>query len=290
MDKIKQASEEILKSYTQPLINSFGILTNTSLFHTAYTHRLLGFDLSLKLSYSPIPHKARFFSDSVLACSLKSDDSLTYFYVYVESAATIFGPTGKTRVPVPGNGVAIPKELPGGLNLPGVPFLIPQLNVGLFLGSELMVRYIPVPFKGTRVEIYGVGLKENLNAFGPLRSLPLGIAIGTAYQVFNIGDVVKGSNISIHSLLSKRILFLEPVVGIGYEMTKVNFNYQFQYKIPTPTGEREEKKDVKVSFKGENKFRIHLGCALRAGLTFFYLSYENALYDAFSLTGGINFR
>ncbi len=293
VDKIKQASEEILKSYTQPLINTFGILTNTSLFHSAYSHKILGFDLSLKLSYSPIPQKAKFFSDSVLACSLNPNTGeLNYFKVYVESTPTIFGPSTPTTVAVPPNVVAIPKVLPGGLNLPGLPYIMPQLNIGLILGSELTLRYIPLPFKGVSVLIYGVGLKENLNQFGPFKKLPVKLALGGAYQVFSIGEIVKSSNLSFQAIASKRLLIFEPTVGLGYEKTKVNFNYQFKYKVPAPppVNEKEVTEEIKVSFNGENKFRVHLGCALRLGFIFLHLSYEKSLYDAFSLTSGITIR
>ncbi|MEO0097997.1 MAG: DUF6588 family protein [candidate division WOR-3 bacterium] len=291
VDKIKSVSEEVLKDYTQPLINSFGILSNTSLFHSSYCHSILGFDLSLKASYSPIPKSARYFSDSVLACSLISGtDSLVFFKVFLESAPTIFGPTDKKPVSVPGNAVAIPKEIPGGLNLPGLPYLIPQLTVGLPFGSEIFIRYIPWPFKGTKVNLYGFGLKENLNHFGPLKNLPVSICLGFAYQIFTIGDVLKTQNMSLNLIAGKRLLILEPTIGLGYEMTKVDINYQFKYKIPTRSGEREETKNIKVSFQGENKFRINLGCGLRFGLTFLHLGFEKALYPAFALTAGVSFR
>lgn len=291
VDKIKSVSEEVLKDYTQPLVNSFGILSNTSLFHSAYCHSVLGFDLSLKVSYSPILQSARYFSDSVLACSLiAGSDSLVFFKVFLESAPTIFGPSDKKIVSVPGNAMAIPKEIPGGLNLPGVPYLIPQLTVGLPFGSEVFIRYIPWPFKGTKVNLYGFGLKENLNHFGPLKNLPVSIALGFAYQTFTIGEVLKTTNTSFNLIAGKRVSFLEPTFGLGYEMTKVNINYQFKYKVPTRSGEREETKDIKISFVGENKFRINLGCGLRFGLTFLHFGFEKALYPTFALTAGVSFR
>ncbi len=291
VDKIKSVGEELLKSYTQPLINSFGILTNTGLFHSAYTHSLLGFDLSLKLSLLPIPQSARFFSDSALACSLRPGiDSLLFFKVYLESAPTIFGSTKPETVSVPGNAVAIPKVLPGGLNLPLIFYFTPQLNVGLPFGSELTLRYIPFPFKLTKVKIYGVGLKSNLNQLSLLKNLPFALALGLAYQSFTIGDVLKASNVSAHLLAGKRLLSLEPSVGLAYEMTKVNFNYDFRYKVPSPTGEIEKTKEVKISLKGKNRFRANLGCGLKLGPLFCHLAYEKALYPVFALTTGLSLR
>jgi hypothetical protein len=291
VDKIKSVSERLLSSYTQPLVNGFGVLSNTSLFHSASTHSLLGFDLSLKVSYLSIPKSARYFSDSVLACSLISGtDSLVFFNVFLESAPTIFGPTGKKPVPVPGNAVAIPKEIPGGLNLPGLLYLVPQLTVGLPFGSEILVRYIPFPFKGTKVNLYGFGLKENLNHFGLMKFLPVSISLGFAYQVFEISDILKTTNLSFNLIAGKMVLLLEPTVGLGYERTKVNFNYQFKYKVPSLSGEIEKTEAVKVSFSGENRFRLAFGCGLRLGLVFFHLGYEKALYPTFALTGGLTIR
>ncbi|MGQ9534214.1 MAG: DUF6588 family protein [bacterium] len=107
-------SEGLLEGYTQPLITSFGTGISTGLFHTARSHKTLGFDIGVRVMYIQIPEFAKYFDAKVLTCSL-SNNKLVYDSLILDSTSTIFGPKTRTDVPVSGNAVGIPPYIPGAL-------------------------------------------------------------------------------------------------------------------------------------------------------------------------------
>jgi hypothetical protein len=279
IDMIKQMTEDNLKGYTQPLITSFGEATGSGLYHTAATHGLLGFDIGLKAMWVPIPESAKTFIAKVMVLSLH-DTSFIY-----ETTATVFGKSGPDQVSIPPNSFAIPPTFPGGFNLPGFPFLMPQLSVGLIKGTEVMVRYIPISFKGADVQIFGAGLKIGLNKLLNLKLLPVDVAVQGAYQVFNIGDIIKSSTFSANVHASKTFLVLTPYIGLGYEKTKMNFEYTFSYQLPEPTDV-----PIKVFITGENHFRAVVGMTLKLAILMIHADYNIAKYPSFNGGIGLSLR
>lgn len=280
IDMIKQLTKENLKGYTQPLITSFGEATGSGLYHTAQTHNFLGFDLSLKAMWVPIPESAKTFVAKVMVMQ-----DTTFLYETTATTATVFGKTGQDQVTIPpGANATIPSVFPGGLNLPGLPFLMPQLNIGLIKGTEIIIRYIPISFKEAKVQIFGAGLKIGLNKLLNLKLLPVDIAIQGVYQVFNIGDIIKSSTFSSNIHASKTFLVLTPYLGLGYENTKMDFDYTFTYQLPN---QQPKNIPIKLSLTGENHFRAVAGLSLKLAVFLIHADYNIAQYPSFN--GGIGF-
>lgn len=55
MDQVKELVETNGKSYLQPLVTGYGAAMNAGLFNTAKTHKLLGFDIGLKMGMGIVP-------------------------------------------------------------------------------------------------------------------------------------------------------------------------------------------------------------------------------------------
>jgi hypothetical protein len=55
MDQVKQLVESNGKSYLQPLVTGYGSAMNAGLYNTAKTHKLLGFDIGLKMGLGIVP-------------------------------------------------------------------------------------------------------------------------------------------------------------------------------------------------------------------------------------------
>ncbi len=298
-EKIKKVSEELLEGYTQPLITAFGTGISTGLFHSAYSHDFLGFDIGIRAMYIQIPGSAKFYNDTAFACSLNTN-TLDYYDVPLDSIGTIFGPKENTVVPVASdNAVAIPPYIPAGFNLSGVPLFMPQLNVGLLGGAEFMIRYIPFTFKGSNVKFLGLGAKEQLNKLPVLKEIPfpLAVAIGGAYQKFQIQDslgaTIVSSNIwNIQLLISKHLIIFEPVVGFGLEGTSVNFTYTFNYEIPdTITGAPiSVSRPVNITLHSQNHYRAILGFNLRPGPIIFHYDINFLPYMTHNLILSISIR
>ncbi|MEO0161941.1 MAG: DUF6588 family protein [candidate division WOR-3 bacterium] len=299
-EKIKKISEDLLEGYTQPLITSFGTGIATGLFHSARSHKFLGFDIGLRAMVIQIPEFARYFDTQVLTCSLVNNH-LVYDSLVLDSVSTIFGPRNTTYVPVTGNAVGIPPYIPGGFNLSLVPLAVPQVDIGLISGSELLIRYVPFTFKGSRVEFLGLGFKQHINRLPFMKgiSLPLDIALGGVLQDFGIKDaagykIVASKNWALQMILSKDLIAFEPMLGLGLERTKVYFAYEFEFEIPDTTysGQRiKVKKDVDVEIVAQNSYRAIVGFTFKLGI--FYLHYDYnflACYHTHNFGLGLTFR
>lgn len=280
LDMIRQMNKDLLKGYTQPLITSFGTATGSGLYHTAKPHKLLGFDIGVKAMWVTVPAIAKTFEAKVLALSHSGDTQWV-----TKTTATIFGKKGRDTVVAPTGYYPVIPALPGGLDLPGFPFAMPQLSVGLVKGTEIMVRYIPIPVQGANVQIFGSGLKLGLNQLLNLKLLPVDVAIQGGYQIFNIGDIIKSSTVSINTHTSKTFLVLTPYVGLGWEKTKMNFEYLFEYKFPWQQSPQQD--TIKVTYTGENTFRAVLGVSLKLSMLLIHADYNLTNYPSFN--GGIGF-
>jgi hypothetical protein len=279
LDMIKKMNEDLLKGYTQSLITSFGTATGSGLYHTAATHKLLGFDIGVKAMWVTIPDAAKTFEARVLALSPAGDTTWV-----TKTSATIFGEKGRDSVIAPSGYYPVIPALPGGLDLPGFPFAMPQLSVGLVKGVEIMVRYIPIPVQGADVQIFGAGLKLGLNNLLNLKLLPVDVAVQGVYQVFNIGDIIKSSTFSVNVHASKTLVMITPYIGLGFEKTKMNFEYTFNYQIP---GQQPAQQDIKVAYIGENNFRAVAGISLKLAILLIHADYNLTKYPSFS--GGLGF-
>lgn len=300
-ERILRMNETLLESYTQPLVNAFGTGVSTGLFHSAYSHEFLGFDIGMRLMYINIPEAAKFFNGTALLCSLTLD-SLVYYEVALESLSTIFGPEQEISIPIQGNAISIPSSIPAGFDLTRAPLIMPQVNIGLIFGAEIAVRYVPFTFKGSRMNFIGVGFKQELNKFPLFKQvpLPIALAIGGAYQRFNIEDqnrtiIANSETWNLQFLASKRLGPLEPLVGYGIETTRADFNYVFEYEIPdTISGIPYERitvqQEISMRLKSQSRHRTTIGCSLRLGFVYLHYDYNITPYSTHNGTVGLTFR
>ena len=300
-ERILRMNETLLEEYTQPLVNAFGTGVSTGLFHSAYSHEVLGFDIGVRFMSINIPETAKFFDGTALLCSLALD-SLVFYEVELESLSTIFGPEQEIVIPIQGNAISIPTNIPTGFDLTQAPLIMPQINIGLIFGAEIAVRYVPFTFKGSRMNFIGVGFKQELNKFPLFKQvpLPIALAIGAAYQRFNIEDqdrtiIANSETWNLQFLASKRLGPLEPLVAYGIETTRADFNYVFEYEIPdtisgNPYGRITIHQEIQMRLRSQSRYRTTVGCTLRLG--FFYLHYDYNItpYATHNGTLGLTFR
>lgn len=55
MDQVRKLVETNGKMYLQPLVTGYGSAMNTGLYHTAKTHKMLGFDVGIKIGIAIVP-------------------------------------------------------------------------------------------------------------------------------------------------------------------------------------------------------------------------------------------
>ena len=214
----------------------------------------------------------------------------------------VFGPWEQTVVPTQGYSIAIPPIIPGGFNLSGVPLVTPQLNIGLILGSELAIRYVPYTFEGTRMRFYGFGLKQELTRLPPLSlaDLPFAIAVAGAYQKFTVESsnretIISSKTLNLQAIISAKIGVFEPMIAFGRESTTADFDYIFEYEIPDtisgiPFEQLTIHEEISVHLKGENRYRTAVGLTLHMGMLFMHYDYNMTPYSTHNLTLGFSWR
>ncbi|UCG44156.1 MAG: hypothetical protein JSU73_05985 [candidate division WOR-3 bacterium] len=299
LELVSKVGEDLLEDYARPLIASYGVAMGTGLYNSAASHKFLGFDVGLRVMAIKIPTEAKTFTAVVKVCSLNTKFGRIDTFQDTITAATIFGKRGIDTTWIPPNAIGIPPGMPGGLGLNYMPFLVPQAAVGLPVpGMELMVRYVPWPFKGELVHFLGLGLQQNLSAVTGVGFAD--IALQGFLQKFIIGDAMNATTFGGNLHLSKTFLTLTPYAGIGFDNTSMKIKYDFKVKAPkfvpgVPPRMETEEVTIPVDFDYSSgiNWRTTLGARVKLGLMFLNLDYNRDLtnsYDAFSLGTGISIR
>ncbi len=300
--KLEQFGKDNGIMYVEPLVTAFGTTMNTGLFNTAKVLKPFAFGLNVNMMAAFVPKEDNTFT------AIRPDlfivnpiDTTQVIYLYEDEeleSATIFGEDGTTFEhnplldDIPGleaDQLDIP--LPNGANLPTVPFLMPQFNLGLPFGNEIMVRGFP------KVEInkdigdlgfWGVGLKHSVSQYIPL--IPIDIAVQAAYQNLYIGDLLTFSNFNANLEVSKKLLMWTLYTGVGYDKTNVTAEYDYTYKIVNQENEIEEvEQKIKFDVDGENEIRATAGIRYSLLLFKLYADYTISKYNVLNAGIGISF-
>jgi len=262
---IKETAEEILTEYSKPMVTAFGTAMGTDFIDRKH-HGCLGFDLDVKLSWISIPEKAK-----TATYEISLGDTLDTLF----TGNTIFGGSN----PVQGD----PMRLKG-LDLSGIPFAVPQVNIGLSKGLNVSVRWVPFQLKGTSGQIFGAGLKYATDDYLPVLMFSLNFIAGIGYQYFQFGDITKTNNINGAVLAKLGIsppllpLSFSPFVGVGVENTSANFKYDY------------EGINIDKTIKGANTFRGVVGLGIDFLLFDVDVSYNIGEMNAIGLGIGIGIR
>ncbi len=261
-----QTIEDYLSSYTganatgylQPIVDAIGADLNSGLYHSAAIPKS---GLSIKLE--------------LVAMSAMFKDSQSTFTATTESgfsptqdaeASTVVGPEAATIVSGDHNAQY---AFPGGFNLQSFSLAVPQIRVGFWSGTEVLVRAIAGEIGDTEIgdlSLYGGGVRHNISQyFG--EGFPVELAAGVFYQEFKQGgDLLETTALSYGIQASKDVGILESYVGLMAESTKTDLKYE-----STASGTPE---DTLVSFDSGTNFAGTLGIKLDAGIVFTFVEYH----------------
>jgi len=271
---IKGTAEEILTGYSKPLVTAFGTAMGTDFIDRKH-HGFLGFDLDVKLSWVSIPEKAKTATYTIVVGDTVWIGTDTPITDTVFEGNTIFGGSE----PLLNDPIRLK-----GLNLSGIPFAIPQANIGLSKGLNVSVRWVPFQLKGTSGQIFGAGLKYATNDYLPVPMFSLNFIAGVGYQYFQFGDITRTNNINGAVLAKLGIspplspLSFSPFVGVGMENTNMNFKYDY------------EGINIDKTIKGNNTFRGVVGVGIDFFLFDVDVSYNIGKMNAVGLGIGIGIR
>ncbi|MCD4797340.1 MAG: hypothetical protein K8R49_09275 [Candidatus Cloacimonetes bacterium] len=299
-EKLEKFGEDNGKEYIKPFVTSYGTNFNSGLFNTAKVLKPFRFGVMVNMMLAFVPDEDKTFMPT------RPDLSMEYntqtYYLYEEptgETATVFGKDGGTIIhnpdldAIPGLDVSnLDIDLPNGGNLPAVPLMVPQLNVGLPAGNELMIRGLP-KFEVNKdigeVGFWGIGLKHSVSQYIPL--IPIDIAIQGAYQSMVVGDILELNNFAVNAEISKKLLMWTLYGGLGYESTKLTADYETEimfYNEDTTSFDLQPL-DIDFEIEGDNNFRTTFGVRYSLLLLKLYADYTISKYSVVNAGIGISF-
>jgi hypothetical protein len=165
-----------------PWANAFGAGLNGSWYNTAKPHKFGGFDITTGLNVGIVPSSAGSFDLSSLGLS----SNLTPL---TGSAPTISGTNADgPEMTYSQSGITLATfNTPPGTTWKYMPVPTLQAGIGLPLGTELKVRFIPrVPIKEGDLMLWGVGLMHSIMQYIPGNKLiPVDASIFAGYTRLN---------------------------------------------------------------------------------------------------------
>lgn len=166
-----------LQAYLAPWTNAFGAGLNGGWYNTAKPHKLGGFDITTSFNVGMVPSSAGTFDLSKIGLSSSMSAS--------GIASTISGPkTAGPAMTYTANGVTLAsfKAAPG-TNWKIIPVPTAQIGIGLPLGTELKLRYIPkINIQDGDISLWGVGLVHSIMQYLPGdKLLPFDVSLFGGY-------------------------------------------------------------------------------------------------------------
>ena len=296
-------TEKLVEGYMSPIGNWFGSGLNAGWYNTGKPHQFPGFDVTAGFHVITPNSNSQYFNPSEELENLTIHDN--------GQLSTILGPNEETQILYSLPNSPINNEplfnMPGGLNW-GDALLIPYLqgSVGLIKKTEILFRYAPtVNLKKLNTGFWGIGIKHDIKQWIPGFSiLPFDLSIVSAYSKLNsqydflsrdqnLNFNVKAFNSNF--VLSKKVAFFTPYLGIGYQYSKSSLALNGTYTILDWNGEQAlEGAEFTVtdpldfSFGGVNGLKANIGARIKLLLFTIHIDWTKANYDIFTIGFGLN--
>jgi len=229
-----------------------------------------------------------------------------------------------------GNPITIASfKTPPGSNWGAIPLPMFQAGLGLPLGTEVTVRFIPkikIPVIDTKVSMWGVGGKHSILQYFPGEKLiPIDLTLQggytklavsvpinlqpddytnfTTYSASDFEDQevnMKVTAYSINLLLSKKLPIVTFYGGAGYSKTQTVIDVAGNYAIPTfnplisttdPVYVDSSVEQVPtIDIKNHSGLRLNAGIRFTLGVLTIHGDYTRANYSVITGGLGISFR
>ena len=319
----------LMEEYITPFANAFGAGFNSAWYNTAKTHKFGGFDLTLSVSAGLVPKSDRKFDLNDLPFQKLSLVDPMNSIAPTVAGKNEAGPSLELVENIGGFDIPIVQfDSPSGSGIGLVPAPMLQAGIGIPLGSELKIRYIPkTPISEGNVSLIGGGLVHSISQYiKPLKILPVNISVFGGYSKlsasipvslkpdnydnmvnYTVADFadqfvdlqVAAWNISVIGSID--IPLVTGFVGLGYGKTTTILDLTGNLPIPfadpaiSITGPVYDDAHVITNFdelKIENfsGLRLNVGGKLKLGVFALTVDYTRAQYNVFTLGMGVSFR
>lgn len=268
---------EQLKSYTgrnatgyfEPLIDAFGADLHAGAYHTARVPED-GLHVSLEMVFmsASFSHADRTFT-AVTESGFKPEQTT--------KAPTVVGRREAVRVDGE-SGTSF--SFPGGFDLDSFDFAIPQLRLGAFYGTEVMIRFGLINTGTTSLgdmHLYGLGMRHSVSRYRV--DFPVDVAVGAFWQRFALGENERGGDLvsaeawTVGLQASKRFSWWEPYVGVAYDDFGLDLSYE---------GDTDDDR-IDMSLDSSNHYHMTLGFSVNVLFAVVHGEYNIGGQNAFAL-------
>lgn len=310
----KDDASLLMKNYMSPVMEGMLFSLNNGWYHTAKTHKKLGFDITINFNAAIVPNSAKTFQFNA------SD----YQYLSLESGSseinTVVGSNNNSvigiRIPEANDykvaQFTMPDGIGGDLPLNAVPSPMIQASVGLPFSTDISIRFLPkINTDDVEGNLIGFGIKHNLMQYlGPIDKLPLNLAIFTGYTTMSTTYDMSATNglpgnnqeatfklnaFTVQALASLDFPIITIYGGIGYDKgtstLKLKGTYELEYTVEgTGTTVNESVTDpINMDFNA-NGARGTIGLRFNIGFFKIYGDYTIKEYNTVSTGIAFSFR
>ncbi|MFA4922537.1 MAG: DUF6588 family protein [Candidatus Neomarinimicrobiota bacterium] len=165
------------------------------------------------------------------------------------------------------------------------PFPILQASIGLPMGIEPSIRIIPkFEIPGDigeaigEISAFGAGVKLDIDRWIPVPLFPVDLAAQFYFQKMNIGEYLSANSTAMNLMVSKKLLFLTPYLGIGKESSKFTASY------------KKDGDKIEFDIDGKNSMRFTAGLNIKIMVLQLNAEYSIGEYNAAGLGVGFALR
>ncbi|MBC8384636.1 MAG: hypothetical protein H8E57_03850 [Candidatus Cloacimonetes bacterium] len=307
-DKLEKFGIENGKGYIRPLVTAFGTNLNSGLYNTAKVLKPFFFGIMFNANMTYFPPEAEIFRATRPELYIPNTDIPIFAEEEIETA-TVFGKEGQyftlndelSDYPdfedqihdiYTSNGLKLPNGAQNTTEIPFAPLVIPQINLGLPKGNELMFRYLPTyefDKKLGALSFWGIGLKHSIDQYFP-SIIPIDIATQIAFQQFKITDIMDISTFAANAQISKKLSMFTFYGGLGFESAKLTAKYETEITLIDTSGNAvTQPLNIDFDIESENDFRATFGIRYSILVMKFFADYSLCKYPVANLGFGLSF-
>lgn len=296
-ESLSTLGEENGQLYVAPLTGGLAAALNSGFYHTAAVHDVLEFDLGIRFMGSWVPDDSDVFVP-VLPNQIEVE-GITFSDPYAPSggspllSATVTGegvglvlsPQGEFRdslVSMGYNPSQYDVRLPSGYNVPIVPYAAFQGALGVPLGTEVVLRFIPsfTPSQDVgSVSMIGGALKHSLDQWVS-DDAPINVSVAFGLQHFKVGEYVDANSTQFSLIVSKTFSMLTLYTAGTLENADINVSYDFSPAIEADVP--AELETVEFTQGTPNRQTLKLGGTFAVGPVGLHAEYTIATRNVLS--------
>lgn len=293
----------LMGAYIAPAMEGLVYSMSGGWYHTAKTHRQLGFDITIGFNGAIVPSEKEIFS-------LESLNFQNQYSASSDLTPTVAGNATPSEVTFNTSEGDVTFTMPDGVkdDLPinAVPAPAIQASLGVFKGTDLMVRFVPeVGSDNVKGKLFGAGFKHNImQYFGPLDNLPLNVAVVGAFTTMNVDydiqaeSTIDGSNqaaeFKLNSYTVQGVASLDfPIVtvygGLGFTGGKSELNVLGTYEYATNGSATNNGTITNPIMLSYNPSSVRASLGARLNLAFFKIFADYTIQEYSNVSAGIAF-